>query len=126
MNHYYRHYDHNRVRGRGQKYGNHKVTINGQTFDSEKEGKRWWELQVLERAGEIFELRRQVKYELIPPQFDEKGKLLEQSCVYKADFAYLDKTGNLIVEDTKGFKTRDYVIKRKLMLKVYGIRIKEV
>lgn len=126
MNHYYKHYDHNRIRGRGQKYGNHKVTVNGQTFDSEKKRDRWQELQLLERAGEIFKLRRQVKYELIPPQYGENKKLLEQSCVYIADFVYLDKTGNLVVEDTKGCKTGVYVIKRKLMLKEYGIRVREV
>lgn len=121
MNYFY-HYN----RGKGRKYGNRKVTVNGITFDSEKERARWNELLLLERAGEIFELRRQVKYELIPAQRDENGKLLEQSCAYIADFAYMTKKGELVVEDAKGYKTKEYVIKRKLMLKEHGIRIKEV
>ena len=115
------------------KYGNRKVTTSdGQVFDSQKEANRWIELKLMERAGEITKLQRQVKYVLIPAQYEEnqgKGKrfkLVERECAYVADFVYQDKLGNLNVEDTKGFKTKNYVIKRKLMLHVYGIRIKEV
>lgn len=120
------------------KYGSRKVTINGITFDSRKEAARYQELKLLERAGEIRDLKRQVKYVLIPAQrafineIDKKGnfkkgKLLERECAYIADFVYIDmKTGRITVEDTKGFKTKDYIIKRKLMLHVYGIRIKEI
>lgn len=120
------------------KYGSRKVTINGITFDSRKEAARYQELKLLERAGAIRDLKRQVKYVLIPAQrvftneIDKKdnfkkGKLLERECAYIADFVYFDmQTGRITVEDTKGFKTKDYIIKRKLMLHVYGIRIKEI
>ena len=106
------------------KYHNKKVTINGETFDSKKEAARWQELLLLQRAGKISHLNRQVTYELIPSQFID-GKCAERSVKYVADFVYKEK-GNLVVEDTKGMKTPEYIIKRKLMLSVYGIRIKEV
>ena len=106
------------------KYRNKKVVVNGITFDSKKEARRYTELLLLERAGTIQELRRQVKFELIPSQRYD-GKVVERPCSYVADFVYREK-GNLIVEDTKGLKTRDYIIKRKLMLYLCGIRIREV
>ena len=75
----------------------------------------------------ITELDRQVRFELIPAQYDKHGKILERSVKYVADFAYIDmKTGERIVEDTKGLKTKDYIIKRKLMLYYHKIRIREV
>jgi hypothetical protein len=88
------------------------------------------ELNILVNAGMITNLRRQVKYVLIPAQYEEvkgkkKGKLVERECAYKADFVY-EQNGETIVEDTKGFRTKDYIIKRKLMLFVYGIRVMEV
>ena len=107
------------------KYHNKKVTINGETFDSKKEAARWQELLLLQRAGKISHLNRQVTYELIPSQYID-GKCVERSVKYVADFMYHDKQGNLVVEDTKGMKTPEYIIKRKLLLSVYGIRIKEV
>ena len=97
----------------------------GKRFHSGKEARRWKELQLLERAGYITELRRQVRYLLIPTQYDEDGKCIERSCNYYADFVYRDKTGKVIVEDAKGYKTQDYIIKRKLLLQIYGIRILE-
>ena len=106
------------------KYRNKKVVVDGIVFDSKKEARRYTELLLLERAGAIRELRRQVKFELIPSQRYD-GKVVERPCSYVADFVYREK-GNLIVEDTKGFRTTDYIIKRKLMLWVHGIRIKEV
>lgn len=125
----------------GTKYRNRKVFYNGELFDSKKEFNRYKELQRMEDAGLISELRRQVKYILIPEQRgpspgvytrgprkgqDKPGKLLEKECAYIADFAYFDKyVQDYIVEDTKGFKTKDYIIKRKLMLQVYGICIRE-
>lgn len=120
------------------KYHSKKITRDGITFDSRKEYDRYCELLLLEKAGEIKDLKRQVKFVLIPAQREftneigkngrfKKGKLLERECSYLADFVYVDsKTGRTIVEDSKGFRTRDYVIKRKLMLHVHGIRIKEV
>ena len=102
------------------KYGNTKIRVDGRLFDSKAEAARWQELQLLERAGEITELERQVEYELIPKQ---KG---ERAVKYIADFRYIDRDGNTVVEDTKGVKTPVWIIKRKLMLRVHGIRVREV
>ena len=97
----------------------------GKRFHSGREARRWKELQLLERSGYITDLQRQVRYLLIPTQYDDDGKCIERCCNYYADFVYKDKTGKVVVEDSKGFKTQDYIIKRKLMLKIYGIRILE-
>lgn len=113
--------------GKRNKYKNKKVTVDGITFDSQKEAERWCQLKQLVRGKAITELERQVRFELIPAQHDKHGKLLERSITYVADFVYIDmKTGERIVEDTKGCKTPEYIIKRKLMLYYYGIRIREV
>ena len=120
---------------KNNKYSNQKVTIDGETFDSKREAKRYFELKLLERAGEIKNLKRQEKYVVIPPQYewitDAKGKpkqrCIERECCYIADFVYHDaRTGELVVEDTKGVRTEKYIIKRKLMLKEYGIKISEI
>lgn len=104
-------------------------------YASRREARRAEELHALERAGEISGLREQVSYVLVPPQYGEcgtdfKGRrvkvLLERGVRYVADFVYRDSMGNIVVEDAKGVRTREYVIKRKLMLWVHGIRIKEV
>ena len=109
------------------KYNARKITLNGQTFDSQHEFDRWCELSLLQRGKVISELRRQVKFELIPAQKDENGKVIERAASYIADFTYTDrKTGQMVVEDAKGVKTKEYIIKRKLMLKEHGIRIREV
>jgi hypothetical protein len=125
------------------KYYNVKTkTSDGSVFDSMKEARRWEQLLLLQRAGKITSLQRQVPYELLPNQYEtyqrysKKGerlkdgtKLIERSVVYVADFVYTDaETGENIVEDTKSTATRtkDYVIKRKLMYAIHGIRIKEV
>lgn len=108
------------------KYRNRKTTIDGITFDSVREANRWAELKLLERAHEIGNLHRQVKFGLIPPQRDQDGKLLERGVEYVADFTYFLPTGEFVVEDAKGMRTKEYIIKRKLMLKEHGIRIKEV
>lgn len=109
------------------KFNNKKVTIPGRTFDSREEYNRYCELLLLERGGYISDLKLQVKYVLIPAQKDESGKVLERECSYIADFVYFDqKAQRTVVEDTKGFRTKDYIIKRKLMLERYGIRIREV
>lgn len=94
------------------------------TFDSVKEYRRFCELSLIERSGAITDLQRQVKFELIPSQRID-GKVVERPCTYVADFVYKED-GKTVVEDTKGVKTKDYIIKRKLMMHVYGIRIKEV
>lgn len=123
-----------------QKYGNKKITVDGIQFDSKKEATRFQQLRLLERAGKISGLQRQVKYILIPAQREfcneiytrgekkgrcKPGKLLEKECSYIADFVYYEN-GKPVVEDTKGFRTEVYKIKRKLMLERYGIQIREV
>lgn len=116
------------------KYQNETVYMDGERFDSRKEARRYWELTLLQRAGQIADLRRQVKYILIPTQREPAkpgsripGKVIERECAYYADFVYTDKeTGKTVVEDTKGMRTKDYIIKRKLMLERFGIRIREV
>lgn len=128
--------------GKRSKFGNKKTKVNGQILDSGREGKRYKELLLLERAGVIADLKRQVKYVLIPTQraksletykkgprkgTPKPGKLLEKECYYLADFVYTDvNSGRLVVEDAKGCPTPEYIIKRKLMLYNYGIRIKEI
>lgn len=91
---------------------------------SKKEHTRANELKLMQRAGLITNLREQVRYLLIPGQ--KNGDRVERPCYYIADFVYEDVDGNLVVEDTKGFRTPEYVIKRKLMLSVHGITIKEI
>lgn len=106
-----------------------------EVFDSRKEMRRWNELIILEKAGEISALKRQVKYILIPSQKEvvvkkgvpRLGRVIEREVGYVADFVYYDnRTKEVVVEDAKGYRTKDYIIKRKLMLYVHGIRIKEV
>lgn len=106
------------------KYGNRKISVNGFVFDSKREAKRFNELLLLLKAGEISNLQRQVKFELIPSQ-KINGKVIERPVHYIADFVYQEGV-KTIVEDTKGFKTKDYIIKRKLMLYKHGIQIREV
>ena len=108
------------------KYGNQKTIIDGITFDSKKEALRYAELKLLARAGAISALELQKEFELIPTQRIGK-KVVERAVIYKADFYYYDrKTGKYVVEDTKGVRTKEYIIKRKLMLYVYGIKIIEI
>ncbi len=118
------------------KYHSQKTVAHGKEFDSSLEARRYSELLLLERAGEIKDLQTQVPFELIPGAREpdkigkrggvKKGKVIERPTVYIADFVYYDKNGNKIVEDTKGHKTKDYKIKRKLMLYIHGIKIKEI
>ena len=119
------------------KYHNHKVELQGEVFDSKKEATRWLELKALEKAGKISGLQRQKKFELIPAQYEEgttgprggykKGKLLEREVVYYADFVYFDEEEkDFVIEDAKGVRTPEYVIKRKLLLWLRGYQIREV
>jgi len=113
------------------------ISRDGKLHASKKEADRWVQLNLLERAGKIKDLKRQVEFELIPAQYEsyerygKKGQRLkdgrrcvERSCCYIADFVYIEN-GELVVEDTKGVRTPDYIIKRKFMLKVHGIKIRE-
>jgi len=111
------------------KYHSRKVvTADGQSFDSRREYRRYLQLRELEVAGKIEGLERQCRYGLLPTQRDpETGKALERPVVYIADFVYRTIPGKtLVVEDAKGVRTPEYVIKRKLMLYIHGIQIKEV
>lgn len=120
---------------KSSKYGAKKVEYNGMVFDSKRECRRYQELEILQIIGEISELRTQVKFVLIPAQREPdkvgkrggiiKGNLIEREVSYIADFVYVenDKT---VVEDAKGMRTPEYILKRKMMLYFYGIRIKEV
>jgi hypothetical protein len=126
------------------KYRNRKITVNGIQFDSKKEARRYKELCLMERSCEITDLQRQVKFVLIPAQYEtyerygKKGQRLkdgkrcvEKECAYIADFVY-KKDGCIVVEDAKGYRNPStagyayFVLKRKLMLWVHGIRISEI
>jgi hypothetical protein len=135
-----------KMRRSKNKYNNKEITVNGNRFDSRPEARRYSQLLILEKAGIITDLKRQVVFELIPSQFEEyetgeifkRGNLkgqpkvarrcLEKSVKYIADFTYYDEYGKFIVEDTKSeaTKTKDFVIKRKLMLFFNNIKIKEI
>lgn len=126
------------------KYKNKKMIFNGITFQSTKECKRYTQLLEKQRNGEISALQTQVKYVLIPSQheiyerYGKKGqklkdgkRLLERECAYIAVFTYIDNsTGETVVEDVKGYKRKGaydlFTVKRKLMLYMHGIKIKEV
>lgn len=107
-----------------RKYGNRKVIRDGIEFDSIKECQRYCELKLMQQAGVITDLRMQVKFGLIPSQCID-GKVVERPVTYIADFVY-KQDGQTVVEDTKGYKTPEYIMKRKMMLFFHGIRIREV
>ena len=117
---------------KANKYHAKKITVDGQTFDSRKEYLRFKELELLERSGKIQNLKRQVEYMLLPSQFgmevDENGRrkrvCWERAARYVADFTYTEN-GQFIAEDCKGFRTKDYILKRKMMLYFFNIRIRE-
>lgn len=105
------------------KYKNKKVVIEGIEFDSKKEAKRYQELKLMQRAGIITDLKMQVPYTLIPAF--NLGKKRYRCMIYLADFVYKEN-GKEVVEDTKGFRTDVYKIKKKLMAYIYQIEIKEI
>lgn len=107
-------------RGRSKvdsKFGNVKVETDGRKFDSKAEAARYRVLKDMERVGIISGLRMQVPYPL-----RVRGELIT---TYVADFVYCDNGGSVIVEDVKGFRTREFIIKKKLMKAVNGIDILE-
>lgn len=117
------------------KYRNRKT----RGYASAREAARARELHLMEYAGTISSLREQVPYELVPaqyesvPRYGKNGKRLrdkrvcvERAVVYRADFVYTDARGETVVEDAKGMRTKEYIIKRKLMLWRFGIRVREV
>lgn len=129
---------------RYQKYRNRKTVVDGIVFDSAKEAIRYQELKMLQKAGVIQNLRLQVPYEIIPEQREvsdevyskglkkgqpKPGRILERKVEYIADFVYTED-GQTVVEDVKGYRDggsyKVFVLKRKLMLQVYGISVKEI
>lgn len=123
------------------KYNAKKCQMYGIVFDSRHEAERYTVLRDMLKNKEISNLSIQVPFELIPEQREESteiyrsgknkgklkpGQLLERPLTYIADFVYTDKNGNVVVEDAKGMRTKEYIIKRKLMLYMRKIRIKEV
>jgi hypothetical protein len=121
----------------GNKYHAKKIEVEGEIFDSKREAARYIELQCLQKAGKISGLQRQKKFVLIPAQYEPdttgprggkvKGKLLEREVAYYADFVYFDEEEkDFVIEDTKGVRTPEYIIKRKLLLWLNGYQIREV
>lgn len=108
------------------KYGAVKTQVDGVTFDSKAEAKRYSELKLLANTGAITELKLQPKFVLAPSVKFMNSKRATPALHYSADFAYFDRDGRLIVEDVKGFKTAVYKIKRHLMKAMLGIEVSEV
>lgn len=121
------------------KYRNQKITVGSETYDSKKEWRRHIELLMLERMGRIKDIQRQVKFVLIPAQREPEhigkrggvyqGRLIERELSYIADFVYTEN-GKTVVEDVKGYKGGSayaiFRIKKKLMLWVHGLRVREI
>lgn len=115
---------------RGSKYRNQKVFINGEKFDSKREAAYYQELLARELAGEIKEIRRQVPFHLCTPVTDMSLRMgvppvIQNDCDYIADFCFLE-FGDPVVVDVKGFRTKEYLLKKKRMWLQYGIDVREV
>ena len=114
----------------GSKFYNQKTKVGGRVFDSRKEARRYRELLLLQQAGEIRDLECQVRFPLVPAtkyKDPATGRWkTERGVTYVADFVYTDKYGGRVVEDVKGVRTKEYIIKRKLLLWLDGIHIQEV
>jgi hypothetical protein len=119
-----------------KKYRNKRVEYEGKVFDSLKEKQRYCQLQLWEKHGIISNLRLQVSFELIPAIYEDevvqlktktkiKKKLIQRATTYIADFVYT-QDGRTIVEDTKGFRTKEYELKKKMMRAFLGIKIHEI
>lgn len=127
------------------KFNARKIEVNNIQFDSVKEAHRYQELKKLEKEGIISNLELQKEYELIPTQYEyierygkngkrlkDKKVCIEKKCSYFADFTYIDSNGNTVVEDVKGYRDTKssayakYTIKRKLMLYIHHIIIREI
>lgn len=119
------------------KYGNHKTRVDGMTFDSIREGRYYIYLRDLLRKGEISNLRMQVPFEVVPAVYTEEvvhlnrkdktvRKCVQKAVHYIADFVYTDTaSGKEVVVDAKGYKTKEYILKKKMMLAFKGIEIVE-
>ena len=113
-----------KVAQNGSKYGNKKIEVLGIKFDSKREARRYLDLKAMEAAGQIQNLQLQVKFLLLPSQRVD-GKAVEKPVYYVADFQY-KQNGKTIVEDSKGHRTKDYILKRKMLLYFHGIQVREV
>lgn len=122
------------------KYGNHKFRDSqGHKWDSEKEYYRWIVLRQAEKQGKIADLQRQVTYELLPAitevdviqlktKIKTKTRTVQKAVLYVADFVYT-KNGVTVVEDVKGSvqtRTKEYLLKKKMMRSLRGIEVREV
>ena len=121
------------------KYHSQKVVADGEVFDSRKEYRKYTELCLLQKGGYIRGLQRQVPFLLIPEQREpdtigpkggrKRGRIIERKLEYISDFTYEERQPDgswaYVVEDCKGMRTREYIIKRKLMLHIHGIRLRE-
>jgi hypothetical protein len=108
------------------KYGNKKVELDGMTFDSKAEANRYLQLLTMQRAGMIGGLRRQVPFVLAPSVKFEGATRATPAIRFVADFVYVDAmTGKEVIEDTKGMKTRAYLLKKHLMKALLGLDILE-
>lgn len=108
------------------KYNAEKVVIDGMTFDSRREAKRWSDLKILERAGKIEHLCRQVTYNLVCGVKLHGAKRARPAIRYIADFVYQDDDGYVVIEDAKGFDTSEARLKRHLMLALRGLEVRLV
>lgn len=104
-----------------KKYKNKKTMVDGIAFDSMLEARRYKELKLLEKAGEISNLKLQPKYVIIPTVRYKNNTY--RVTKYIADFEYISNDGQIVVEDTKGFETDVYKLKRKLFLLKYGDKL---
>jgi hypothetical protein len=119
----------NVVRRRWSKYGATRTEIDGVVFASRREALRYAELKLRLRAGEITDLELQPVFPLHVVRLYRNGWPVTVATVakYLADFSYLDlKTGEIVVEDVKGFSTETYRLKKKIAEAVHGITITEV
>ena len=117
------------------KYRNKQIEFDGILFDSKKESDIYVELKASQERGEITSFERQKRYELIPSQYVEEAlpgkrgprrRCVERAISYVADFVIYYPDGEVVVLDPKGWRTDVYRIKKKLLLMVHKIRIKEV
>lgn len=111
--------------GKPNKMRNQRIAVNGEAYDSKKEYQRHCDLLMLERAGAVIGLRRQVAFEIAPPVVLSGRK--KPALRYTADFVYQERGTGLVVEDVKSPASRDtaYMIRKHLMMSVHGIEIKE-
>lgn len=114
------------MRPKRPKYNNKKTVVDGIPFDSRKEARVYSNLKILEKRGDITSLKCQVKFDF--PIKDTFLRYVDSNRVIKyiADFEYFDMYGNRKVVDVKGFKTRDYLIKKALMMACHGILVEEI